>query len=131
MLYVGCSYNPLERLEQHIGMSNFFRSGVCIGSLYQEYKDLSVHWTIELYTRDDCLTVLHDLLLQKSYAPERLESDSLERCMIELYHPCLNKRNNPNPSKLPERYQRHKSIEVTARHYVLDSLKVGLTDNLY
>jgi len=25
----------------------------------------------------------------------------------------------------------HKSIEVTARHYVLDSLKVGLTDNLY
>lgn len=25
----------------------------------------------------------------------------------------------------------HKSIEVTARHYVLDTLKVGLTDNLY
>jgi integrase len=25
----------------------------------------------------------------------------------------------------------HKSIEVTARHYVLDELKVGLTDNLY
>ena len=25
----------------------------------------------------------------------------------------------------------HKSIEVTARHYVLDTLKIGLTDNLY
>ncbi len=25
----------------------------------------------------------------------------------------------------------HKSIEATARHYVLDTLKVGLTDNLY
>jgi integrase/recombinase XerD len=25
----------------------------------------------------------------------------------------------------------HKSIEVTAKHYVLDTLKVGLTDNLY
>lgn len=25
----------------------------------------------------------------------------------------------------------HKSIEVTARHYILDTLKVGLTDNLY
>ena len=25
----------------------------------------------------------------------------------------------------------HKSIEVTARHYVLDELEVGLTDHLY
>lgn len=25
----------------------------------------------------------------------------------------------------------HKSIEVTARHYVLDELEIGLTDNLY
>ena len=25
----------------------------------------------------------------------------------------------------------HQSIEVTARHYVLEELEVGLTDNLY
>jgi len=33
--------------------------------------------------------------------------------------------------RLAQKALGHKSIETTARHYVLDELEVGLTDGLY
>lgn len=96
VLYIGRSVNPFKRLTQHLRISRRSSSGASIGVFYQEYKDLSVHWQIDLYTIAECESLLSASLI----AGERAEV-----AMIQHLHPHLNEINNPCASPLPERYQ--------------------------
>ena len=100
VLYIGRANDPIERLMQHFGRASR-SSGAAIGRFYQEHKDFSEGWTIDIYTLEDCEQVLN-LDLQRGRSPHA------ERLFIQHFRPCLNDTNNPNPSKLPERYQRRK-----------------------
>lgn len=94
-LYIGRSKDPIYRLWQHFNQ----KGGAALGTFYQEHKDESLAWDIDLYTLADC-----DILLQKRLR----EAFHAELSMIEHFHPALNSNNNPNPGKLPERYQKRK-----------------------
>jgi predicted GIY-YIG superfamily endonuclease len=94
-LYIGRSKDPIYRLWQHFNQ----RGGAGLGIFYQEYKDESLEWDIDLYTVAECETLLQTRLQ---------EAWKAELSMIEHFHPSLNSNNNPNPGKLPGRYQKRK-----------------------
>src|SRR5690348_16666481 len=59
IFYVGRSNNPLERLQQHFEASPTARSsGATIGPFYKRHKDISDSWQIDLYTLEDCESLL-------------------------------------------------------------------------
>lgn len=99
-LYIGRAKDPIDRLTQHFGRSKR-HSGAAIGVFYQEHKDLSVCWIINIYTLEECEQILKQDL-------RRGESPHAEHLFIQHFRPCLNEKSNPNPSPLPERYQRRK-----------------------
>lgn len=99
-LYIGRANDPIERLMQHFGRT-YRSSGASIGPFYQQHKDLSAYWIIDIYTLEECEQVLKQEL-------RRGGSPYAERLFIQHFRPCLNGTYNPNPSPLPERYQRRK-----------------------
>lgn len=102
VFYVGRSNSPLDRLQQHFDTSTLTRgSGSLLGPFYKRYKDMAASWHIDLYTLEDCEHLLARKLIRGG-------SPYAERYMIQHFHPCINGTNNPDPSTLPERYQKRK-----------------------
>lgn len=96
ILYVGRSTDPFRRLEEHFGVA-LRSSGGSIGPIYKQFKSEAVHWTIDLYTLEEC---------KETSAGRCADVADAERDMIRHFSPCLNERNNPNPSQMPEKYTR-------------------------
>lgn len=115
VLYVGRSVDTVRRLYEHISPTSRIASDE-IGDLIWENRPASLSWQIELLTISDCMP-----FVKAQYPLWKLDDcsmDMAEKVMIRLYHPSINKSNNPNPNPLPSHIKRQ-------------ALEIGLTDNLY
>lgn len=99
VFYVGKSERSLNRLEEHFSPSSRRSSGGAIGKFYRQHIEESHRWKIRLYTLEDCQPYIQHLP-----APKRQLLSYVEIAMIQHFRPCLNVKNNPNPSRLPDKY---------------------------
>ena len=113
VFYVGQAKNTYNRLLAHLGMDG--RSAPsAIGQLILENVPVSDAWLFEEYTLEEgeaFVTAYRATLPQQMQAFYRengsgYDVDLAEDAMIKLYRPCLNTALNPDPTPLPEQYQR-------------------------
>lgn len=119
VLYVGRSYDPVDRLQQHLGISGRYGnySADDLGLVYFEEKPESLKWQVEIYTVDDCLPFVkkHIMSYITHYTEERYLSqegldgaiDFAEQALIHEHRPCLNVIHNQNATRLPAHYKRN------------------------
>jgi hypothetical protein len=117
VLYVGGSVDPVNRLLEHISPESRFAAD-WLGDLVWENRPASLLWDTELLTLEDCVLYMQAVYPSENWHAKNIDVDMAERALIMRYHPCLNKANNPHPSRLPT-YIKKPEIEP------------GLTDNLY
>jgi predicted GIY-YIG superfamily endonuclease len=90
VIYIGKSRNPLKRLFQHFG--HLSRPSL----FYLDYKPYARHWTVELYTIEECEEVTGKRCRSMANA---------EIAMIQHFHPCANTTYNLAPSAYPPSYK--------------------------
>jgi hypothetical protein len=106
IFYVGQSTDIVNRLFEHFEHTGRGSSSR-LGSFYDEHKDKSDSWQIDLYTLDDCepyIVQYTSMSLNVYRNGSQMSIDKAEKTMMRHFHPCLNKRNNPDPSQLPDKY---------------------------
>ncbi len=116
-LYVGRSYDPIERLRQHMGQGRAIAADQ-VGDIIQDNLPASLAWTVELFTLADCLPLVarympgsHQHYTACLDRPEQQQelAKVAETAMIDHYRPCLNgsgARYYDHP--VPERYIKRK-----------------------
>lgn len=120
VFYVGRSYYPLNRLLQHMALDGT-SLGDITGDTISDNLPASLHWTMELYTLEECKEAVqthykgsyhwyckHIQAMDTSLAPPTDLICKAEQAMIEKYNPCLNAIGNRTPSTLPDRYIKRK-----------------------
>lgn len=123
VLYIGKSYDPLNRLKEHIGKTSRSNSPSSLGELILDNRPESLNWTMELHTFLDCSEYVasyssfyyeggyqHIVAMAKDnvlYAYNDFAIMIAERSMIDYFHPCLNVADNSQPIDLPEKYKNH------------------------
>src|SRR5579859_2235963 len=119
VLYAGRSFNPIERLRQHMGIDDsFYRTDTDrIGRLFFYEKPESLEWQVEMYTIADCLSsVRRHIISQFPFYTEQLYLSEVgiqgaisfaEQALIQEHHPCLNVIHNDCPTPLPIQYKWH------------------------
>jgi hypothetical protein len=101
MFYIGQSHNPLERLQEHMGLSWRSEQKSNLGACIQENMPTSQAWQVELYTLAELAPYV-----ERDYglALPRYDLSIAEASMIRLHKPCFNFTHNPNPQPLPAKY---------------------------
>lgn len=111
VLYIGRSGDPFNRMLEHFGRS-LRSSGASLGEFYKEFEHESNSWIIEMYSLEEC----------KNVTKEKCNNiNKAEVMMILHFKPCLNERNNPDPSPLPEKYKRQyypENVEYAFGHLI-------------
>jgi hypothetical protein len=124
ILYVGQSVDIFNRLLEHFGHVGR-GSGSGLGSFYDAHQDISNSWQIDLYTLSDCepyITRYTSMSLTVYRNGSQNAINKAEKTMMRHFHPCLNTRNNPDPSPLPDKYleewERAPRINIFAVDYL-------------
>lgn len=106
VFYIGQSSDVPNRLLEHfahIGRG----SSSALGGFYDEHKEKSSSWEIDLYTVTDCAPLVREALgmTEEAYYRHnpRLVS-KIEKAMMKRFSPCLNSMGNENQTPLPEKY---------------------------
>lgn len=109
ILYVGKTQeNIIDRLEAHMGLTD--RSESLVGKLVEDNAPLSYHWSIDLYTIDECVA-----MIRRHYPKARIiDIDLVESAMILEHSPALNQQINPHPRALPSKYTSKRDTRMLA-----------------
>jgi len=106
VLYIGQSSRPFERLREHLGQGdrNLYDPDF-VGQLMLNNRPASLTWEVQIAT----LAELQQLL-NLPVRIDKVSLDSMERDLILLYKPCLNRTGNPHRTPLPARYIKESAI---------------------
>lgn len=116
VFYVGQSKKPMYRFAQHMGK---YRNACAdlVGSFILDNMPESQDWQIEIYTLEECKPFLtHDIRFYEESINSPLPFifdmviDQAEVALIRHFNPCLNTLDNPNPSRIPEKYTKNNKI---------------------
>ena len=152
IFYIGKSESSvLDRLFSHFGRGSFGWAGYSfLNQFVKNNLPESRDWQIELYTGEECILVLENITNYKRYTDsdgtsclmlreiaypdgtrliQRIKVSNvkgLERELIRALKPCLNTKDNPNPTSLPEKYQ------IVQNNTVWEKVEklIGLDDDL-
>ncbi len=120
-LYVGKSYDPYERLQEHLGNGTWGALQTSeIGRLILRHRPESLAWRMVLYSLADCEQMMRQWGIATEWCREHPSDaliaktlmDEAERLLIAVCRPCLSIMSNPNPTPLPERYRRGESVDL-------------------
>ena len=102
VFYVGkLERSIVDHILEHCGLEDNGRTPDRLGQLILDKAPASNGWLVDLLDLKDCEPII------KAVTPmsKRLDSAQALFCVITYYRPCLNEKDNPNPSSLPERYK--------------------------
>jgi hypothetical protein len=103
VFYVGkLKRSIVDHILDHCGLADSGRSPDRLGQLILENAPSSNGWQVDLLTLEDCEPIIREVTPMY----KRVDSAQALFCLITYYRPCLNEKDNPNPTPLPERYKR-------------------------
>lgn len=111
-LWVGKSPDPFNQLHNNLVHRT---SHSTLGPFYLENQTLASTWMVDFYTVEDCLPYIQQHMpeqfekVKRQIQKDDLNSNCMETAKVALFlnfRPCLNNQGNPNPARLPEKYQR-------------------------